>query len=286
MEENINNSQKKEELSTVRTLTGDVQKYVKEKNVSLINIFSQKKRKKDEFRAEKRFKITSLIGVLGIVILILTALGLGYKIFKPAVIPQKESPIPKPIILSDEIITINLTDEDFRLSSKIAEILENQYSFNTFIYLAALQNENVLTPEDFFTNLRIFPPASFTKSLEKNFLLGIYADNNRHNNLVIAFKIMSNEWAYRGMLEWENKILEDLAQILPARLEAKKAIFETKTEGFSDKIINNIDARILKTNDGKSLLVYVFFAGKFLIITTSEESLNASIERLKISLSE
>ena len=182
---------------------------------------------------------------------------------------------------------VYLTDGDFtELASKITEKFQNQYSYNSFTYLPLFKNGTALDAENFFKTLDIFPPADFLKSLDKNFLLAVYTDNNRFNNLIFAFKVNFYERAYSAIFEWEDEILKDLIPILPEELQAKKVVFENNAGDFYDKIISNIDARIMETNDGKPLIVYAFFARKFLIITTSEKAFKTAVDRLKISLSE
>lgn len=273
------------DIPTLRTLKSDAEKYIKEKNVSLINLLSKGARKKPKgFKEEKKFKIASIIGTLIIIVLLAAAFGLGYKIFlKPGSAPQKESPIPKPFIFSDEIQPIDFTGQDSPVS-KIAENINKQYSYNSFVYLPILKNEQPIQTENLFQILQISPPAGLLKSLEKEFLLAVYADNNRLNNLVFAFKINSYEQTFRSMLEWEKNILEDLIPIFPSRFQTKKNALGTGTNGFYDKTLDNIDIRILESDDKKQFIVYGFFTNKFLIIANSEESFKAVIDRLKISL--
>src|SRR3989344_7380693 len=72
----------KQTIPVIRTFKSDAQKYVEEKKVSLINIFSKKsERQTGDFKKEKRFRTISILGTLIIFILISAALGLGYKIF-------------------------------------------------------------------------------------------------------------------------------------------------------------------------------------------------------------
>ena len=85
-------NEKQKDLATIRTLKGDAEKYIKEKDVSLISIFSKKSRKETgDFKKEKRSKTISVIGTLIIAILVLAVFGLGYRIFfkpKGAVSPE------------------------------------------------------------------------------------------------------------------------------------------------------------------------------------------------------
>lgn len=283
-----NSEQKDDSLPTIRTFKSDAQKFVQEKKVSLINIYGKARQKgRADFKTEKRFKITSAIGTLIIALLIAAALGLAYKIFsKPKIAAPTETAIQKPFIFSDEIKPIYLTDENGKtLFSKITENLNGIHSYNSLSYLPIFKNGRNIAAADFFQILEIAPPPDLLKSLDRDFFIAVYTDNNRSNNFILAFKILSYERAFRAMIEWENFLPEDLALFITSSY-GKNIAFEKKENGFYDKIINNIDARVLKTKGGEDLIVYAFFAKKFLIITNSEESLKTAIDRLKISLKE
>lgn len=51
-------------------------------------------------------------------------------------------------------------------------------------------------------------------------------------------------------------------------------------ESFIDKIISNKDARILQNQFGESILVYGFVTKNLLLITSSEESFKAILDRV------
>lgn len=266
------------------TMRTDAQKYVEEKDLSLINIFSKESKKASKkFEEEIKFKASFFVW-LGIIALLFFITGfLGYKVFFGGKIKNEpQAVIPSPFIFSDQVKPIHLTDSNFDISGEISEKFKDSYSLNTFTYFPIIRNNGIISSEDFLKGLKINVPPELLKSLDKDLVFIIYADDKDANHIVLGMKLNSYERAFREMFEWENEMLEELQPII---ISAKNDLTLRKSE-FIDKVVSNIDARVLETSDGKPLITYGFFGRKYLLITDSKEALKKSIERLKISLSE
>ncbi len=274
-----------EDSAYFHTMRTDAQRYVEDKDLSLINIFTKEsKRASKRFEEEIKFKASFFVwlGVISISVLIIGFLG--YKIFWGGKIKEEPRPaIPPPFIFSDQVKTIYLTNSNFEiLVSEISEKFKDSYSLNNFTYFPIIQDNGVISSTDFLKGLKINITPELLKSVDKDFVFIIYTDDKSANHIIFGVKLISYDRAFKAMFELENEMPEKLQPII---ISVKNNIISRKPE-FADKVINNIDARVLETTDGKNIITYGFFGRRYLLITDSEEALKKSIERLKISLSE
>lgn len=315
--------EKEETTPLIHTFQSDANKFIKEKNISLADIALKEKIKyKDGFRdlGVKKNKTAYFVIPLIFIALVLAA-TVGYNKFlknrsaqekKETDLSDIRAGLPtgqagaKPFIFSDETKSFEIGKGRI-LAKYIKDGLSKKYKKNGFIYALFTRDKKPIATDDFFNSLKISANNEFLKSLEKEFNINIHTDGEGKNNLIIVFKTNSFKTAYRAMLNLEKTILNNLSSILPEQIEkatqevglpvspsstelflpsldpASNKERDFTPEGFTDKIINNIDARVLE-NNGETILIYGFFSEKYLIITNSEEAFKKSLERLKISL--
>jgi len=122
--------------------------------------------------------------------------------------------------------------------------------------------------------------------IDDSFLFGIFKSGTSSispnaGDLFILLKVKSFTDIFSEMKNWEKKMLTDLYQFFGVDLSAETNYLFTKD--FEDGIISNKNARILKDNEGKTVLMYVFTNDDSIIITDSEATVNEIILRLNSS---
>lgn len=304
---NQNNKTDKPKISPlIHTFRDDANKYIKDKKISLMDIV-----KAEGFKRNKETKkggIKFFFIFLFIVLILAGAAYAGYyyydKFFnKPRKIEEKEE-IPRPFIFSDEIRPVYLSNSE-NLTDVIREIYAGNYKSGGFIYFPIIENKKTISSREFLNELKIKASDDFLKSVENEFIFNILTDKDKNSDLVFAFKIKNYEGAFSSLFEWEKTILSDLTAVLPDKTteqinlsgnststalvsaSSSKAINLNQNSSlpFYDKIIDNIDTRIVKSPlSEKIIFIYGFFGEKFLIISTSEDAFKNAVNRLKISL--
>lgn len=178
----------------------------------------------------------------------------------------------------------DFTPIDALTKEKIAETIYNQVN-NTRVKIGGIngiyltENKKVIG----FKNFAAFMKSSLTSDqmelISDNFLLG--ALNGETKDLFILLKVKSFSDIFPVMQNWENKMLYDLHGFFGVKLSPETNYLFTKN--FENGIVDNKNARILKDNDGKIVLMYVFADDNSIILTNSEVATNEVILRLNSS---
>ena len=136
-----------------------------------------------------------------------------------------------------------------------------------------------LNTEDFVNLLQASTPGNLVRALDPLFMLGVLTSSpdaleggTTHTFLLV--KLDSFENAFPGMLAWEPTLSNDLLPLFATDAEVQNV---SATSTFSDITIANKDARVLKDNNGHTVLLYSFYGIGYLIITDNEDSLRALI---------
>lgn len=284
-----NNEQKKQTVLT-HSLKTDANKFVREKKISLTDIFLKEKTKreaKSKGKIKKSFAFILLFLILaGISYLSFTLYNKYYK--KPERKVEKEENIQKSLVYSEVMNPIYIDKKEPKILIK--EFLKKNGAKGNFVYAPLIKNKKSVNLNEFLANLEISAPYALLQSLENEFSFGSHAVSEIKNNPVLVLKTKNFNLTYINMVAWEKSILNDLDPIFPnsmdiVDLSAASTTVATSSEKFefSDKIINNLDTRVLE-KENQTILLYGFFAEKYLIIVNSEETFKNIINRLKISL--
>lgn len=311
--------QEKNSNPSIHTFQSDTNKYIKEKNISLADITLKEKIK---YKKENKKNKTAYFVIPIVLIALILALTTGYVKFLKNKTPKnikKSSVNTESFIFSEETKNFEISYDpetgDIKeiFIKSIKNALSQNYKKNSFIKAVFIINKKIIETKEFFnpefSGLKILANPDFLKSLENNFNINIRVNNEGENSLVLVFKINSFTKTYREMFNLEKTILSGLSPILPEYLKETATTTQNTTttpyttinlkekitdkssinskidepDIFIDKIINNLDTRVLEKNN-RTILIYGFFREKYLIITASEEAFKKSIERLKISL--
>ena len=104
---------------------------------------------------------------------------------------------------------------------------------------------------------------------------------NISKNLFILLKMRSVQDVFPSIHAWEDKMFYDLHGFFGIDITPNTNYLLTKD--FEDGIVQNKNARILRDNDGKIVMMYVYVNGTSLVITNSETTTNEIITRLSAS---
>ena len=110
-------------------------------------------------------------------------------------------------------------------------------------------------------------------------MYGVYSSSENVPFIILRTNDFNNTFA--GMLQWESSIVEDLSPLFgEMRFEEEGVVL---AEDFTDEIINNQDARILRHSNGDTALLYSFPNTTTVIITTDTEAFFEVFKRLRTS---
>lgn len=111
----------------------------------------------------------------------------------------------------------------------------------------------------FFTDA----PDALKRSLDNNFMLGIYYDIAQKGHAFLVFKTNSFETSFAGMLSWEKTLPQDLGLLLGSK---------EGTGGFKDVVMRNKDTRALLDRAREPVLLYSFIDRNTILITPNKET--------------
>ena len=94
----------------------------------------------------------------------------------------------------------------------------------------------------------------------------------------MLLKVRSFSDIFPVMLGWENKMLYDLSEFFGININSNTNYLFTKD--WQDGIVENKNARILKDNNGKIVLMYIFVNDSSVIVTSSEMATKEVILRI------
>jgi hypothetical protein len=122
--------------------------------------------------------------------------------------------------------------------------------------------------------------------INNNFLLGAFKTglssvSPNIGDPFILLKVTSFPDVFPLMRIWENKMLYDFYEFFGVKITPTTNYLFTKN--WEDGIVSNKNARILRDNDGKIILMYVFINDSSIIITNSELATREVILRINSS---
>lgn len=242
--------------------------------------------------------------LLTIVSILLIGGGLfeGYLLYQKNIENAPVDATPSPIVLpsllpKDNSISLSIgSEQGDNLISKInGEFFKTNVTFGKITELRIWEQKNgapsMLTSSAFFDKLNTHIPNVITRSLTDRWMLGIYGEENGQKTTFMALTTDFFQNIFAGMLSWEdNSMADDLALLLnfknkttkvdPTSTTTNIASFFGIRGSYSDKVIRNRDVREFRTPDGQLLFLYSFINKETLIITTTESSFMALVDRV------
>lgn len=303
----------------LRTLEGDIQEAVEEKNASVASIGIAEREKSRDSGEEKGRPSSGLLKkfviVLASVVLVLVGAGAGYYLYlksplapTPAAVPV--APAFQSVVAPDSQESIDLTGLG---QGAVQAAIGNALSKATgaagsiaqivpFVKTAAGADSPMDGP-DFLSLVGSGAPDMLVRSLDPTWMLGAYEDDGMPAPfIVVTDNFFQN--AYAGMIDWEPSMADDLQPVFgfgyPSAAVAPSAAPTTATTtastsvstndissyfgiqgSWKDGVIKNKDVRVFSRPDGTVVLLYSFVDNDTLVITTDENALAEIIDRLE-----
>lgn len=289
MEENPNTNLNND-LETIRTFQGDVQKVIKEGGGSLSKIaIAENNRRAQQGTSYNSEEIPESSGVSKLIIwtsVTLFVLGAGALVYFFVVANNKKNEVV-PIINSNPIVTADFEKKLSLTGLNRAGLIqtiatEKDSAINSLSSIERILltknsgiGESEAAVSDFFQILNTKAPPEFIRSLDDGFALGLHSFKENQPFLVLKVNYYQN--AFASMLSWEKDIEEDLGGIFikPIVLPPASTTAETlaRKNIFYDAVLQNFDTRALKRSDGTIILLYSFINKNTLVITTNPDTL-------------
>lgn len=274
-------------LPRLRTMKYDASHYLKEKNISFLDLVAKEQQKHEEEVFEFRDRMTDQIWfkvILTLIVLIVLGIG-GYAAFtyfvaQPVTLQPGEA-APKNYLAVERRDVVSTREGDRaglfeKLRASRKDRLPSGSIKQVIIKLENLSGTaHYATIKEFFGTLDFRPPNDLAANLENNFnFLIYYTPQGASAGMILEPK--NPERAFAQMVAWERSI------ILDWRYFYFDQTITSTSKVFTDDVIKNIDMRILNITEGTDLM-YGFFAGKYLLISTSREFMELMISRLLTS---
>lgn len=274
-------------IKPLRTLRGDIEEVVKEGKTSAVKIAvaeTQRATGAEEtisnFTAPRRKLPVKniLIGAAATILIVGGGAGLYFIYLKTSA--------PQPINITAKRQTIINTETEKALDisnldrPKIIAVLNAEKialpkNLSTVTSVSFVQKTGATTTKmvatgNFLEQLQVQAGTPFIRALEPNFVFGFHNIGQPEPFLIL--KTNAYDFAYDGMLRWENYLATDLGPIF---------LSTTTNNYFEDKIIYNKDTRVLRGTDGAIRLLYSFNDKNTIIITTNETTFKNLVDRLR-----
>lgn len=271
----------KRTVGVIHTYAGDMAQMMREKDASVTSIALAElsKKEKETSIAPKK---NHLFLILGISALILGIAAVGYIFYKG----MSLAPVPVARSVSNLIFTEtskaiavdNLSademsqaiDHEAQTANIKLDTIEGIFPVTT----NAAGEKEMLPFAEFFAEISANAPPKLARALLPTYLLGIH--NFEGNDLFLLLKTKNYEQTFAGMLEWEPRLWDNLYKLFNINLNNITA----GKENWTDEIILNKDARVLRGNDGKIEILYLFIDRETLILAKNPSTIKEVIDRL------
>jgi len=270
---------KKTGIRRLRTFKSDVAEYIKDKNISVVDIASARAKKEspEKFFGKKKKKENSNNNIIGIFLVFFVISAIVAVGFAGFLFVKKQKEVTTPVIVLERPI-ISPDDEEEISIEQVKEIQDFYIEKNKLLYFPIVKSvqgvKKLVGSIEFFKDSGIKTSLGFFNVLENKFMLAKFRTAEDIESPMLILKINSYESAFAGMLKWEKRIAYDLGGLFNIKnLDSVDGI-------FTDKEIKNRDTRVLVNNEDRIILIYSFVGKKYLVITTSEDAIKEIFKRL------
>lgn len=238
---------------------------------------------------------------LGILSLIFIGGGIfgGYYLYQQSALAIPD-PIPKPLVIpsifpadKQNILITNNLKKDELIAQTVSQSTQDLASDQKFLEMILGKKEGEkslrIGASTFIKQVEFDIPDILLRSLLDRWMIGSYSEDSGDKSMFIIFTTDFFQNAYNGMLTWEESMPDDLAVLLNFKDRARAnendgssplASYFTIRGKFIDKQIKNRDVREFVSNNNEILFLYSFIDKDTIVLTTTEKSLEAILERL------
>lgn len=256
------------------------------------------------------------------VLLLAGAAGAVLWVLQPAPAVVVQAPENAPFIHTDSTVVFTVPPTAPAGAAAIAALEEKRKAVSlslglvAWFYLAeqsvASDGAPALSPLSTARALQLMAPnvpGTLLRALDQDeYLLAVHSFDG--NQPLLILKAESYEQAFAGMLEWERSMAAELAPLFtrtpPERIvedvveDALATTTATTTDsvatstppsapaattpaGFTDEIVENQNARVIKNEYGDIVLLWSFINRSTVVVTTNDATLREVISRLRSS---
>lgn len=134
-----------------------------------------------------------------------------------------------------------------------------------------------ITTQEWFDHAQTQAPSALVRAFSPKFMLGIHSLEGVEPFLV--FKTAFYENAFAGMLAWEKTMSRDLSPLFGTTILSDSGP-ATSGSPFYDRLINNIDVRILVDLKSEIRLIYGFIDRQTVVISNNRDTFLEVVNRL------
>jgi hypothetical protein len=291
-------------LQSIRTLRSDVARMVTHNKTSVLDMLPGEQQKQGSatvrLATQARLTTSSYLLIGASVALILGAIIVGTMYFFSRTV--ENDTLAKNFFFVEEAQTYEITNKTRGvLLSELTSIRENsilepgkikEIRLTETLHLpaTAIDETSPATTRSFLTHLEAGIPATLSRSLADQLMLGVHQSNGNQTYLIFAVNHYEN--AFSGMIEWESTMSKDLAPLFETNIT--EATVSATTTGaalskntsqeqhitFEDRAIANMPMRILTNSEGVVKLVWSMPDTATVVITTSPETLENIYSRM------
>jgi hypothetical protein len=271
----------------MRTFSSDLAQAVKNQQGSVVKIAiaEDEKRRQEVIDASPTSKknLTFIIIGLGAIILAGGIIGgvLWYKNKNASVTPVPQAEVPA-IIHTETTNTLDVSGMQKneivpQLQAIVTEPNIRLGTMKNIIITKTTAGASVrMQSSEFLSILSSHIPADFSRSLTKEFEVGVYLYD--HSNLFLVLRGSAHDYMLSGMLAWEPYMLNDLSSLFGISINETNAALLTAP--FQSTIIQNRDSRAVLAEDKTPVLFYSFLDPNTAIITADPKTLTEAVRRL------
>ncbi len=292
--------------SIVRTFKGDIESAIENNHLNSINIaLAEKEKMRGEIKAaegevgeesstaaaKNGYSKSKIAVFLSVILIIAGAAGLTllYLTKKQDSIPVSQTQELPSLITAeykDEIDTSRIAKDKFAaaLSSKLNDtVIPTDNLYNLYVTAASGTEKRLLTSTEFTTLLGFKIPDIVKRSLEPDFMVGMYYVDKSLPFVILKTSYFEN--AFAGMLSWETSLERDFRLLfeLPGYENAntlETTLATAEQDKFEDTVIVNKDVRQLRDATGNVILLYSIVDKETIIITVNDIAFKEIINRL------
>lgn len=314
-------------VNRVSTYQDAVKEALRSQSMSSASMLIAEQKKRENFKNEDKERSIknprNLILTIGALILILGGIGLfGFTLLSEG--NKQPSNDPRSILKSkyfdaEQIIEVPSAQLSRNTLSKIQQALNEPYKNNEFAQILITKEVKAdpnsvfdfktkvsYDTSDILALIEARAPENLRRSLDKEFMLGVYKSSKNESFLV--FRATNFENVFSAMFEWESALAKDMANIFPKEIAMARNIIPQpqgiensnepvststvpqepqrtidNTRVWNDRVISNTDTRALLNKDGNVVFFYAFIDNEYLFFGTSEQTLNEVRRRIRSS---
>ncbi|MCC7004640.1 hypothetical protein IT397_01860 [Candidatus Nomurabacteria bacterium] len=278
-------------LKSLRTYSEDIKKTLDTQNMSVIKIaVAESKKREQEEKIEVENSILSKKNIL-ILISSILLIALGGGIIAYLIYNAQKTPVAPVVKTDSEVITADSkaevsVDNSYRRKIIKDVALESlkPVAKGTIKQISFVSTSNsvkkYLNSGDFLSLMEVRVPETLGRFIKPYFIYGVFGADDG-NKPFLVLKVTSYDNAYSGMLSWEGDLVDDFVELIKINT-GNDAPISLETKSFSDLVIKNKDARVIKDTSGKIIMFYSIVDNETIVFAGDETAFAEVLSRIQL----